>query len=377
MHELVRRKNKYTIAKPRNNKDAVIPQFSSGILPLDLECELDKAVWQQFVNNKKGNQEYIKASVIESWKRCLQMGVDPGLKKCRDFHEEKTLDVEHRFLRDVVKNTTSDLSAYLEDKGLLFTICDRYGYLTGTIGSYEALHQADSIDFGPGANWTEKSVGTNAIGTALASGLPQRVIGREHFCQSSHNWVCSAAPIFGVNGVLHGCVDISGPVQSDHSRSLALAVYYARAIEALFIQKQCMGMIGKVLNNNTIGLLTLDMYGNVCYCNNVAAELFGTSPHSLSGKDASKWFDLSPFFRQQLDQKWFDPETMVELRCLYNPTWNIFAAPLVNNSNCLHSLTLCIYPPTPPPPPPPPPPTKKKITLFEPITRVAIFLRGL
>lgn len=346
MHELVRCKNKYTISKPSKNKAIITPPFSSNFLPVDLECELEKDVWLQFVNNKKHNLAYVKTSINESWKRCMQMGIDPTLKQCRDFHDEKNVDSEHQFLLDVVNNTTGDLSAFLKEKELLFTICDQRGYLTGTIGSYKALRLAHSIHFGPGANWTEKSVGTNAIGTALASGVPQRVIGREHFCENSQGWACSAAPIFGVNGNLHGCVDISGPIQSDHSRNLALAVYYARAIEALFFQKQCMGMIGKVLGSNAIGLLTLDRYGKVCYCNDVATGLFGGSLRNISGTDASQWFDLSPFWDKRLNQDSSNPEAMVELRCLHNPTWNVFAAPLTNNSQSLHGLTICIYPPS-------------------------------
>nr|WP_321467826.1 sigma-54-dependent Fis family transcriptional regulator [uncultured Desulfobulbus sp.] len=302
------------------------------------------------MNSKKLNQEYIKTSVTDSWKRCLQMGVDPGRKKCTDFCPDAALDAEHQFLRDVVKNTPRDLSAYLEEKGLLFTISDRYGYLTATIGSYKTLSMADSIDFGPEANWSEKSVGTNAIGLSITSGLPQRVVGLEHFCESHHNWTCSAAPIFDFNGTLLGAVDISGPNEYDHSQCLALAVYYARAIEALFIQKQCMGMIGTVLNNNAIGVITLNGFGQVSYCNAAAADLFGSSLQKLSGKDASIWFDLSPFLNMAPNEMAAEAYAMVELRCLYNPTWSIYATPLVNNFNRLHGLTLCIYPPLSAPP---------------------------
>lgn len=344
MHELIRNKNRYTITKPQKDTAVIKPEFSSGILPIELESDLQKDVWLQYVNNKKCNLSYVKTSVNQSWKRCMKMGVDPGLKKCGKFHDTRKIDDEHRFLHDVVKNTARDLSNFLTEKNLLFTICDRQGYLTGTIGSHKALRMAYSIHFGPGANWTEQSVGTNAIGTALASGLPQRVIGREHFCESSQSWACSAAPIFGTNGMLHGCVDISGPLQSDHSRNLALAVYYARAIEALFFQRQCMGMIGKVLGNNSIGLITLDRYGKVCYCNNIAIQLFRASG-TIAGMDAGQWFDLSPFWGQQVGMNVFDQNGMVELRCLHNPTWNVFAAPLTNNSHHLHGLTICIYPP--------------------------------
>jgi len=347
MYELVRNKNQYTISKPSEKKVVLTHQLSSRAISLGGECEPDKEGWRRFVNNKKGNQDVLKASVNESWERCLQMGVDPGLKRCRDFCDEKYLDPEHHFLCEVVKNTASELSGFLEEKDLLFTVCDRHGYLTCSIGSYKALRQADSVYFGPGANWTEESVGTNAIGTTLATGLPHRVIGREHYCEISHNFICSAAPIFGFNGALHGVVDISGPIQSDHSRALAMAVYYARAIEALLFQKQCMGLVGKMLNNSAIGLLTLDRYGKVCYFNNVASELLGSVSGSLIGQDASRWFDLSPFWNPQLEEDWTDPEMMVELSCQHNPTWNIYAAPLISNFNHLHGLTICIYPSVP------------------------------
>jgi len=350
MHELIRSKNKYTISKPHSN-DAVNHQIASDCLPLGLEREPDRDVWRQFVNNKKVNKDRLKASVNESWQRCLQMGVDPALKKCSDFREEKAMDAEHRFLRDVVKSSAGEISGYLKEKELLFTICDRNGYLTGSAGPYKTLRKADAIHFGPGANWTEKSVGTNAIGTTLANGLPQRIVGREHFCESSQNWICSAAPIFGINGVLHGVVDISGPLQSDHTHGLALAVYYARAIETLLFQKQCMGMVGKLLNKSAVGLLALDRHGKVCYCNNAAATLLNKRPHNIHGQDASKWFDLSAFGQHQQREAWSDPDVMFELQCLHNPTWNIFAAPLVTNLNRFHGLTVCIYPSVPVSPP--------------------------
>ena len=342
MHELIRSKNKYTISKPRGNY---------AVPPLGLEREPDRDVWRRFVNNKKINKNRLKASVNESWQRCLQMGVDPALKKCSNFREEKALDAEHRFLRDVVKSSAGEISAYLKEKELLFTICDRNGYLTGSVGFYKTLRKADAIHFGPGANWTEESVGTNAIGTTLATGFPLRVVGREHFCESSQNWICSAAPIFGINGVLHGVVDISGPIQSDHTHGLALAVYYARAIEALLFQKQCMGMVGKLLNKSAVGLITLDRHGKIRYCNNVAAELLNKQPHNIHGQDASRWFDLSAFGRHQQCEDWSDPDVMFELRCIHNPTWNIFAAPMVTHPNHFHGLTICIYPSAPVNPP--------------------------
>ncbi len=337
MHELVRHKNRYSITRPIQSRVALTDQ-------LGLEFEPDRESWRRFVNGKDSGQSNIKTSIKESWKRCLQMGVDPALKRCGDFCEEQSLGSEHQFLREIIKNTTSELSGYLKEKELLFTACDRQGFLTASIGSYKALRQAGSIHFGPGADWTEKSVGTNAIGTTLVTGLPHRVVGREHYCESSQKWVCSAAPIFGCDGSLYGVVDISGPTHADHSHSLDLAIFYARAIEAVLLQKQCVSLVGKVLNSSAIGLLTLDRHGKVRYCNNVVSELLASPARSLCSQDASRWFDLSPLVSRQIEGDCPEAEEVLELACLYNPTWNISAAPLVTNFGQLYGWMICIYP---------------------------------
>ncbi len=337
MHELVRRKNRYAITRPLQNRVALTD-------PLGVEFEPDKEVWRRFVNGQERGQGNIKTSIQNSWQRCLQMGVDPALKRCGDFCEEKLLGNEHQFLREIIKNTTSELSGYLKEKELLFTACDRHGFLTASIGSYKALRQASSIHFGPGADWTEKSMGTNAIGTTLVTGLPHRVVGREHYCENSHKWVCSAAPVFGCDGSLYGVVDISGPTHADHSRSLELAIFYARAIEAILLQKQCMGLVGKMLNSSAIGLLTLDPSGKVRYSNNVASELLASPSGSLCGQDASRWFNLSLLLSRQTPGNCPEAEEIFELACLYNPTWNISAAPLVTSFRRLYGWMICICP---------------------------------
>ncbi len=337
MHELVRRKNRYSITRPLQNRVALTD-------PLGVEFEPDKEVWRRFVNGKEKGRDNIKTSIQKSWQRCLQMGVNPALQRCGDFCEEKSLGSEHQFLREVIKNTTSELSGYLKEKELLFTACDRHGFLTASIGSYKALRQASSIHFGPGADWTEKSVGTNAIGTTLVTGLPHRVVGREHYCENSHKWVCSAAPVFGCDGSLYGVVDISGPTHADHSRSLELALFYARAIEAILLQKQCMALVGKMLNSSAIGLLTLDLRGKVRYCNNVASELLSSPARRLCGQDASRWFDLLPLLNHQTRVDRPGVEEILELDCPYNPTWSISAAPLVTNLRRLYGWMICIYP---------------------------------
>jgi transcriptional regulator of acetoin/glycerol metabolism len=76
-------------------------------------------------------------------------------------------------------------------------------------------------------------VGTNGIGTALATGRPAQVHAAEHFCEGIKRWTCAAAPIYDpASGAILGVLDISGPPATYQRNNLALAVATARQIEA-------------------------------------------------------------------------------------------------------------------------------------------------
>lgn len=115
------------------------------------------------------------------------------------------------------------LATIAEDAEHIMVIADAAGTLLWIEGHERVLEQARSIDFVPGMNWTERSAGTNAIGTALAIDQAVQIFSAEHFLPEQHPWWCSAAPIHDpVTGRLLGVVDLSGPQRTAHPYSLAL-----------------------------------------------------------------------------------------------------------------------------------------------------------
>nr|WP_270584436.1 sigma-54-dependent Fis family transcriptional regulator [Bacillus smithii] len=82
-----------------------------------------------------------------------------------------------------------------------------------------------------GARWTEKEVGTNAIGTALEIEEAVMINGTEHYSVASHNWTCSAAPIRNDDGALIGIIDVSCPVDRAHPFMLGMVASVSHAIE--------------------------------------------------------------------------------------------------------------------------------------------------
>ena len=96
-------------------------------------------------------------------------------------------------------------------------VTDADGVILWREGSARVRLRADSLGFMEGARWTEATVGTNAIGTALAEAAPVQLFSAEHFEQAQHPWYCTAAPIHHpVSGELLGVVDVSGPALTLH-----------------------------------------------------------------------------------------------------------------------------------------------------------------
>ena len=60
-----------------------------------------------------------------------------------------------------------------------------------------------------GTDFSEATNGTNGVGTVLREGRPMTVAADEHFQVRDVPVVCSGAPIYGLQGEIVGCLDIS------------------------------------------------------------------------------------------------------------------------------------------------------------------------
>src|SRR5690606_9702387 len=112
-------------------------------------------------------------------------------------------------------------------------ITDAEGRLLWREGSVQVRCRADRLGFIEGADWSEGSVGTNAIGTALAETSPVQMFAAEHFVRSHHVWTCTACPVHDPrSGELIGVVDVSGPAETVHPTTVALVGTAVKLAEA-------------------------------------------------------------------------------------------------------------------------------------------------
>ncbi|MEV4107874.1 GAF domain-containing protein [Nonomuraea sp. NPDC049695] len=169
--------------------------------------------------------------ITASWERSLQAGIDPeskiaplvyDLPRIKDARQAHPL----RPLLPMIAETLSGLA----DEVLILT--DGDGRVLWRDGSHSVMSRADQIGLADGHQWTEDSVGTNGIGTALAAGRPVHVYSEEHIMRVLHIWSCSAAPITDPDsGTIIGCVDVSGTARSLHPATVALVTATAKLAE--------------------------------------------------------------------------------------------------------------------------------------------------
>ncbi|WP_027721774.1 sigma-54-dependent Fis family transcriptional regulator [Maridesulfovibrio zosterae] len=322
MHKLLRDDNGFEICAA--NADNTASAELKMTEPRGLRGpQVDYSKWKRFVDGRQVNLGHLDKNIVDSWTRCMAMSIDPAPRSCWDFTPMSELEPFTSTLRRICKDVEKTAYEAIRGKGLLMTYTNAKGRVGRTCGDLEILREADRLNFGPGANWAEESVGTNAIGTTLVTGLPMQVFGEEHFCRSHHSWSCTAAPIFGPQGNIWGCFDISGPKTSDHSKSLELVLQATRALEQRLCRLYCSELEGQLgslfssmFNSVMTGILSLDKSGNILSANSAAEVLLGNPWGTLQGRRAEEFFDYEEFLSKAKKSSKREP---IVMRCRINP----------------------------------------------------------
>jgi Transcriptional activator of acetoin/glycerol metabolism len=230
--------------------------------------------WNEFVKEGCINHK-VRDEIAESWRRCKSYQVSPmdGKGKNKYKASEKLKIQENAQLISVARPIIENVYSIVEGSGFAVMLADKDGYIMDMIGDSDIMKMADELNFVKGQLWTEKIVGTNAIGTALFLDKPMQTIGSEHFGINQHTWTCSASPIHDEDGNIMGCINMSGKSYSAHSHTLGIVTSAAQ-----LIQKQLALTISNNLMNITFdsiceGMIVLDENLNIKRVNDRAVEI--------------------------------------------------------------------------------------------------------
>jgi hypothetical protein len=194
-----------------------------------------RGAYERFVTSHRLSPG-VRRVVADSWQRCASSGVSPDDGRLPPLRTTSQTLAEYRRghpLAVLLPMFRELLGAGAADDGHVFAVGDADGTLLWVEGDTGAVGRAERMCFVEGAMWSEAQAGTNAPGTALATGLPVQIVSAEHYNCAAHAWSCAAVPVRepGTGRVL-GVVDLTGGATIATPPALAAVRGAALAAEA-------------------------------------------------------------------------------------------------------------------------------------------------
>ncbi|WP_323766086.1 sigma-54-dependent Fis family transcriptional regulator [Marinovum sp.] len=205
-----------------------------------------REAWERFVSagtEVEDRPRKVRDEILASWRRSRESGVDAASVASRKVYDDHQLHLRRErnaALRKAASAAFKRLEPHLKEARTILILADDHGVIIDAIGDAHVLDEGQEIHLELGGDWSEKTIGTNGIGTALKTGKPAYVHASEHFAEGVQAWTCAGAPIFDpFTQTVIGVVDLSGPPQIFRQHNVALVLAAAREIEiALAEQKQ-------------------------------------------------------------------------------------------------------------------------------------------
>ncbi|MEQ8659599.1 MAG: sigma-54-dependent Fis family transcriptional regulator [Gammaproteobacteria bacterium] len=247
-------------------------------------AEVERA-WDAMTTTGELTDGRLREHVGASWRRCLAAGVLPATQLPRTVGGSTGLAERHAGNRELMlaaENTWRLLADILSDTHSVLIVADADGVVLDVAGNHEVVDRGRELYVAPGFDWSENGAGTNAVGTAIATGQPAEIDSVEHFCAVAKVWNCAAAPVRDtVDGTLVGVIDITTFGDAWHGHGLALAVTTAHQIEQTLQSRDLARNVqllkwyqANLPRWSNHALLLLDRKGRIVTSNNHAQSLF-------------------------------------------------------------------------------------------------------
>ncbi|MCB5160456.1 sigma-54-dependent Fis family transcriptional regulator [Marinomonas algarum] len=233
---------------------------------------------QKQINEHELHTESHKERIQASWYRCEQFGLDHTSQPDFATLGKGTLNDLVDQHRSLLETTENEVLPYYENilsnSACMIVLADRQGHVLNTWGQPRFGSAAEHGLVG-GNQWTEKGVGTNAIGTALMTGEAIQVGRDEHYLRANRFMVGSASPIYNTKNDLVGVLDISSDayLPQDHtfgmvklmSLSVENRLIFSAFQQEYFILSFNTNVVS--LDSHWSGILVLDENGTIVSAN--------------------------------------------------------------------------------------------------------------
>lgn len=262
--------------------------------------------------------------VERSWQRCLGMGLQPHTKVAFDQISapllRHTLEANHGLIQ-AAQPILHSLARAIVNTRYFAILTNAHGVVVDACGAIDHSDQRAHLITRVGTDLSEQSIGTTAIGTALAELQPVWLHRGEHFFDATSVYSCAGAPLFGPDGACVGMLDVTGVDAQERPELKHLVMQSASKIENALVTAQAHALMlrlnwpGNALGTDADSILCMDFEGWITGANPVARQMVpGLATTGASAVHVSEVFGL-PF--EQLFDAAQSPHRLLEL-----PLWS-------------------------------------------------------
>ena len=292
--------------------------------------------WKQFVLQGVTPEDVLPPAIMQSWRRCAALGLDP-YKEVPAINREPCLGDRYpteqgqtpqltsptvsQQLLSLVRPAMEDLHQFAEGSECVVVFADAEARIVDTVGDQAIQEELDHLGFHIGAVWSEAQQGSNALALALHESFPMQLDGAMHYRAALHPFYTSAAPMHDLLGSAIGVLAVIGRHESSHPHTLGMITAAAQAITSqLQMQVWLSNANDLLVELKTIlqalpeGILLLRRDGVISQMNAPAGTMLGLVPARVTGRRLSEVLPLPAVLGQSLtrQQELFDEELVFD-----------------------------------------------------------------
>jgi hypothetical protein len=176
-----------------------------------------------------------RSLIADSWRRSLAAHIDPDdYRPPTVYAPDDVADVRSAHpLHSVIPLLRKMLVDIADASHHIMIVTDAHGTILWREGAVDVALRADPVGLCEGTRWAEDTIGTNAMGTALAVDAPVQIYSAEHLVRAYQTWSCAAAPVHDPDaGTQIGVIDVSGLLQDLHPAVVSLVTATAELAES-------------------------------------------------------------------------------------------------------------------------------------------------
>lgn len=295
------------------------------------------SIWKQFVLHGVMQEGVLHPALLQSWRRCAALGLDPYSDKATNDASEllpaspaSSISQASQTLLSLVRPALEDLHQFAEGSECVVVFADDNVRIVEIVGDLTMRQELEHLGLTIGASWDEEHQGSNALALALQESFPMQLDGAMHYRATLHPLYTSAAPVHNLLGHPVGVVAVIGHHERCHPHTLGMVTAAAQAISNqlqmqvwLSNANDLLAELQTILQTLPEGILLLRRNGVVSQMNAPAGSMLGLTPAKVAGRLLSDVLPLPAILSQAITahQSLSDEELVFDtvhghIRCL-------------------------------------------------------------